>query len=81
MEERTAETIVDQMKMVRIGSASIESWDDKEILSDIQTISAALLTDAAKYQKRDNKAAALRIRKYLRTLETLGTEFKKKSAK
>ena len=78
---RTAKDISEQMKLVRIGDADIGHWSDMEILSDIQIISAAILTDTAKYKNRSNKAAALRIRNYLRALETLGSEFKKKSIK
>ena len=81
MEERTAEVIVKQMEAVRKEEASMETWVDTEILDDIETVVGELLVDSLKYHRRTNKAAARRIRKYLLALETLGKEFRKKSAK
>jgi hypothetical protein len=80
MEEtkRDAKLIADQMKLVRTGSASIESWPLSDITDDINTISAEILTQTPKVIN-GNKAAAARVRKYLLTLETLGKEFRKKS--
>jgi len=78
MEERTVKIIVEQMKLVRTGQASIASWSLEDVLSDIELVSGEILAESLKVRK-GNKAAARRVRSYLKTLETLGLEFRKKS--
>ena len=81
--ERTAKIIAKEMFKIRTAQAAMDSWTVDEVMTDIKTLSEAIIKEIAKIRKwhteynKYNKAAHLKIRWYTKAIDTLGIKFRR----